>query len=73
MQVVGGPNFRKHKAVNFDGCDHLVGKVSVLFTYIAPALSLVPLLNKYHFSREYSVPVRVYAVVNKADELGLLE
>lgn len=67
MQVVSGPNFKKHRPVQFDVFDHYVDQASVLFTSIAPALSLMPSFNKYYFFKEHLEPRSVHGAVNKAN------
>ena len=67
MQVVSGPNFKKHRPVQFDVFDHYVDQASILFTSIAPALSLMPSLNKYYFFKEHLQPRSVHGAVNKAN------
>lgn len=67
MQVVSGPNFKNQRPVQFDVFDHYVDQASVLFTSIAPALSLMPSLNKYYFFKEHLEPRSVHGAVNKAN------
>ena len=47
--------------------DHHVDQAPVLFTSIAPALSLMPSFNKYYFSKEHVEPRSVHGAVNKAN------
>ena len=52
MQVISGPNFKKHRPVQFDVFDHRVSQVRLVHVY-SSKLSLVPSLSKHRFSKEH--------------------